>query len=196
MKFCALLYSLRSLVIHQQAKLPFRLSALFRQRSIFPGSLPPSIVDAKELNFRVRYGYGWNLLAITTGFRGFTLKTKQCKNYSPENSSLKNLTLVKPSTYQYQSATCVTALPPLTYQPFSLYGVLPDYSVGNLILRGASRLDAFSVYPVRTQLPSHAVGTTTGAPVVRPSRSSRTKDSSFQISCAHDRQGPNCLTTF
>ena len=28
---------------------------------------------------------------------------------------------------------------------------------------------------------------TTGAPAVRPSRSSRTKDSSPQISCAHDR---------
>ena len=78
-------------------------------------------------------------------------------------------------------------LPPLTYQPRSLQGVLPDYSVGDLILGGASRLDAFSVYPVRTSLPSCAVGTTTGAPVVRPSRSSRTKDSFLQISCARDR---------
>ena len=41
-------------------------------------------------------------------------------------------------------------LPPLTYQPRSLQGVLPDFSVGDLILGGASRLDAFSVYPVRT----------------------------------------------
>ena len=59
--------------------------------------------------------------------------------------------------------------------------------MGDLILGGASRLDAFSVYPVRTQLPSYAVGTTTGAPEVRPSRSSRTKDSFLQISCARDR---------
>ena len=36
------------------------------------------------------------------------------------------------------------------YQPYSLYGVLPDFSVGYLILRLASRLDAFSVYPIRT----------------------------------------------
>ena len=42
--------------------------ALFRQRSIFPGSCPPSIVDAKELNYRVRYGNGWDLLAMTTGY--------------------------------------------------------------------------------------------------------------------------------
>ena len=41
----------------------------FRQLSIFPGSHPPSIFNVKELNFRVRYGYGWFLFAIVTGFR-------------------------------------------------------------------------------------------------------------------------------
>jgi len=60
-------------------------------------------------------------------------------------------------------------------------------AVGSLILEGASRLDAFSAYPVRTWLPSCATGVTTGAPAVRPSRSSRTKDSSPQTSCARDR---------
>jgi hypothetical protein len=59
--------------------------------------------------------------------------------------------------------------------------------MGNLILRGASRLDAFSAYPVRTWLPSDASGDTTGTPAVRPSRSSRTKDSSSQISYARGR---------
>ena len=61
-----------------------------------------------------------------------------------------------------------------------------NFRLGSLILREASRLDAFSVYPVRTWLPGHAVGTATGTPLVRPSRSSRTKDSSSQTSCAHD----------
>ena len=56
--------------------------------------------------------------------------------------------------------------------------------MGYLILRGASRLDAFSVYPFRTWLPCRAAGTTTGTPVVRPARSSRTKASSSQISSA------------
>ena len=56
--------------------------------------------------------------------------------------------------------------------------------MGYLILRGASRLDAFSVYPVRTQLLGHALDRTTDTPEVRPSRSSRTKDSSSQISYA------------
>ena len=56
--------------------------------------------------------------------------------------------------------------------------------MGYLILRGASRLDAFSVYPFRSWLPGHGFGKPTGPPAVRPSRSSRTKDSSSQISSA------------
>ena len=57
--------------------------------------------------------------------------------------------------------------------------------MGYLILRGASRLDAFSVYPFRTWLLCHASGDATDTPAVRPPRSSRTKGSSSQISCAH-----------
>src|SRR5512135_2873158 len=43
---------------------------------------------------------------------------------------------------------------------------------GYLVLRPASRLDAFSGYPFRTWLPGYALGRTTGAPEVRPTRSS------------------------
>ena len=75
-------------------------------------------------------------------------------------------------------------LPPFTYLPRRLQGVLLTYVMGYLILRGASRLDAFSVYPVPTWLPGYAFGNATGAPEVSPSRSSRTKDSSFQTSYA------------
>ena len=59
------------------------------------------------------------------------------------------------------------------------------FRMGYLISGGASRLDAFSVYPFRTWLPGHELGCSTGTPAVRPSRSSRTKDSSLQISYAH-----------
>ena len=59
-----------------------------------------------------------------------------------------------------------------------------SFRMGYLILGGASRLDAFSVYPFRTWLPGYAIGMTAGAPVVRPARSSRTKASSPQISSA------------
>jgi len=48
-----------------------------------------------------------------------------------------------------------------------------------------SHLDAFSGYPFRTWLPGGAPGGTTGTPAVRPSRSSRTRDSAPQVSCAH-----------
>ena len=58
------------------------------------------------------------------------------------------------------------------------------FRMGYLILRGASRLDAFSVYPFQTWLLGHALGSTTDTPEVRPTRSSRTKVSSSQISCA------------
>ena len=64
------------------------------------------------------------------------------------------------------------------------YQVVP---VGYLILKHVSRLDAFSVYHSRTRLLGYAIGMTTDAPLVRPTRSSRTKVSPSQISCAHDR---------
>jgi hypothetical protein len=59
--------------------------------------------------------------------------------------------------------------------------------LGDLILGWASRLDAFSGYPFRTSLPSYAPGGTARSQEVRPSRSSRTRDGSPQVSCAHIR---------
>ena len=58
---------------------------------------------------------------------------------------------------------------------------------GDLVSRWVSRLDAFSGYPVRTWLPGGAAGATTGPPEVRPSRSSRTRDRSSQVSFTHGR---------
>ena len=62
----------------------FHSYLLFRQLSTLPGSRPPSTIDVKELNFRVRHGNGWILLAIVTGFsfllKVCTLKTKQYIN--------------------------------------------------------------------------------------------------------------------
>ncbi len=48
------------------------LSKKNRRRSTLPHSLPCSTIDAKELNFRVRDGYGCGLFAITTGYTGRT----------------------------------------------------------------------------------------------------------------------------
>src|SRR5215213_1879142 len=62
----------------------------------------------------------------------------------------------------------------------------PVNPVGSLILRPASRLDAFSAYPFRSWLLGTAPGGTTDTPADRPPRSSRTRGSSSQVSCAHD----------
>ena len=78
-------------------------------------------------------------------------------------------------------------LTPPAYRTGRLPVPLLPLGMRDFVSGGVSRLDAFSVYLVRTELPSYALGRTTGAPEVRPSRSSRTKDSSLQISYAHGR---------
>ena len=63
----------------------------------------------------------------------------------------------------------------------------PTALQGGLISGRASRLDAFSAYPVRTRLPGRAPGGATGTPLVRPTRSSRTKVRAPQASNARNR---------
>src|SRR5262249_8062104 len=58
---------------------------------------------------------------------------------------------------------------------------------GNLVLEGASRLDAFSAYPVPTWLPGDAPSGTAGTPEVGPPQSSRTRGDAPQVSYAHGR---------
>ena len=74
----------------------------------------------------------------------------------------------------------------LRFQRRPIYLLVFQGSQGTLFLWWVSRLDAFSVYPVRTSLPSCALGRTTVAPVVRPFRSSRTRNSATHDSFAHD----------
>ena len=53
----------------RQEKSPDRLvEAYVLALPIFPGSHPPSIVGANELNFCVRDGNRWTLIAINTNF--------------------------------------------------------------------------------------------------------------------------------
>ncbi len=58
--------------------------------------------------------------------------------------------LVKPSTDSYPSAPHIAVLPHRTDLPRLLQGVLLHCWMGYVILRGASRLDAFSAYPFPT----------------------------------------------
>ena len=84
----------------------------------------------------------------------------------------------------------LSALPHVHVRPIDLV-VFQEPSLlkgaGDLVLRGVSRLDAFSVYPGRTWLPSAATSVTTGTPEVRPSQSSRTREKAAQVSYAHNR---------
>ena len=58
---------------------------------------------------------------------------------------------------------------------------------GNLVSEGASRLDAFSAYPVPTWLPGGAPSGTAGTPAVGPPQSSRTRGDPSQVSYTHGR---------
>ena len=146
-----------------------------------------STVDSQPHRVRLPFSYYLSLARFPLFCQG---------SYSFLNSLFLLISEIKPSTYQYRLAQCIAALTPPTYQTRCLQVVLLPYDMGYLILRRVSRLDAFSVYLIRTSLSCRAAGATTGAQSVRSSRSSRTRDKSSQISYAHDGQGPNCLTTF
>ena len=115
----------------------------------------------------------------------YTLKTTHC--YIPYHPFL--LPLPKPTWLSPRpiSNSQLHMLPCFHLCPIYLVVFKGSYylRMGYLILRGASRLDAFSVYPFPTWLLCHRLDSLTDTPEVSPSRSSRTKDSSSQISYAH-----------
>ena len=101
------------------------------------------------------------------------------KNYIAKVRNINSLgTLVVFSSMRHRTYT-------YTLSTRSSFGILTSLRLGNLILEPAWRLDAFSAYPTRAQLPDSAVDTTIGSPEARHSRSSRTRECIPQISCAH-----------
>ena len=89
---------------------------------------------------------------------------------------------------RYRSAAAVTrrALP--ARSPGRLPGAFTALvAVGDLVLKRASRLVAFSAYPFPTWLPGDALSRTAGTPEVSPSQSSRTRDGPSQVSHTHGR---------
>ncbi len=73
------------------------------------------------------------------------------------------------------------------HRPGRLPGAFVARATGNLVLEGASRLDAFSAYPFPTWLPGDAPSGTAGTPEVGPPQSSRTRGDAPQVSYAHGR---------
>ena len=88
-------------------------------------------------------------------------------------------------SFRVISTARLRTLPPVHLPPIDV--VVCNDPNGDLILRLASCLDAFSTYPYPTRLPGRAPGGTTGWPEVGPTRSSRTSVRSPQISSAHNR---------
>ena len=155
------------------------------QRPTLPGVFTPSTIGAGGLNDGVRNGNRCGPSAIITRPSGLLVSGFLPETPCPLKTSSKPEARPRPIR--------ICPLHPsrdFHARPIDLIFSEGSYhlsGVGNLISRGASRLDAFSAYPVPTWLPSGAPGGTTGPPAVGPSRSSRTRDSSSQISRARDR---------
>ncbi len=140
--------------------------------------------------------------SAVTGRRSNQL-SHRAKRYIPSKLHTEFLLLLsfilQEITFSYLSLTITFWLSPRPISNSQLHALLhfhlcPIYLVvfkgsyylrmGYLILRGASRLDAFSVYPVPAWLLCHEPDGSTDTPEASPPRSSRTKGSSSQISYA------------
>ena len=155
-----------------------------RRRPTLPGRLHPSTIGAGGLNFRVRNGNGCDSAAITTETSALQRTQLRPRELHSEHEHLRSEPSPRPiSTGRLNTLLCVHLRPINVMVCHGPYLVDP---VGNLILERASYLDAFSTYPFRRSLTSSALGRTTGTRELRPSRSSRTRDSLPQISYGCD----------
>ena len=177
------------------------MNSFYLKRRLSTLPLLRSTIDVVGLNFSVRNGKRWIPNAITTliPFKMFD----SGQRYSFSNLRFVSISTntadisILPSGNRKSRAISTTRL--RHYCPYTCSLSTSQSTTtleGDLILRLASYLDAFSTYPIQTQIPGGAPGGTTGKPEVCPTRSSRTSVRATQISCAHDRQRPNCLTTF
>ena len=193
-------------------KAPASTGAFFdRQLPTLPGRRQPSTIGLCVLNYCVRNGNRWNHAGIVTEcVRKHSCSLKTIQKKVTEHLSPSRITYYLSGQrlffrrLPYKSSPRPISTGPL--HPLQGFHSQPIYLVvfegpycfhmRNFISGWVSRLDAFSVYPFRTQLPGSTAGAITGTPSVRPLRSSRTKSRSLHVSCARDGYGPNCLTTF
>ncbi len=157
------------------------LQSEIRRRPTLPGGLPPSTIGAGGLNFRVRNGNGCDPSAIATEISCHS--GDAVGRPLPEDSIASTHIIVNPSPRPISTGRLHT-LPCFHLRPINVvvyHGPYQVNPVGNLILERASHLDAFSAYPFRRSLTSSAFGKTTGTQELRPSRSSRTRDSLPQV---------------
>ena len=158
----------------------------FKNGGYLLSHLAGSTIDVVRLNFSVRNGKRWNPDPITTLVSFFSFcfflfyfidqpeKEKKISKSKPFHKKAFGLLVLLGFTSLFYTCNLSTSSSSTTLN-------------GNLFLKSASRLDAFSAYPYRTWLLSHAPGGTSHKPAVRPARSSRTSASTPQISYAHNR---------
>ena len=154
-----------------------------RRRPTLPGTIVPSTIGAGGLNFRVRNGNGCDPSAMATEIccqsevRQHLARPSRTSQRARTKSKRKNPSPRPISTGQ------LNVLPRVHFRPINVvvyHGPYQVDPVGRFISKEASHLDAFSGYPFRRSLTSHALGMTTGTRELRPSRSSRTRDSFSQ----------------
>src|SRR4051795_7650551 len=118
-----------------------------RRRPTLPRSVPRSTIGAERLSFRVRNGTGRFPLAIAAvTLSSFGLPTVSREPHSGRVASLW-------SSPRPISTGQLHALPHFHFRPINPLVWRGPYQVdpvGDLILKRASRLDAFSGYPFRT----------------------------------------------
>ena len=148
------------------------LTSLFGMgRGISPSLWPPNCQRARFPSHEgVQRASG--VVAVTARHLQNSIATQTCSKSRPRAISTGQL-----------NALLRLHRPPINVVVF--HGPYSLEVMGNLISRWASRLDAFSGYPIQTWLISSALGRTTDTPEVRSSRSSRTRDDSSQVPNAH-----------
>jgi hypothetical protein len=124
---------------------------LNRRRPTLPGPCEPSTIGAVGLNFSVRNGKRCFPHAKATGNLREIPAAPQ--NRTAHHMCNSRRSKIKPSSPRAISTSLLHALPRVQIWPINLVVSQGSYSLkgmGELILRLASRLDAFSGYPIRT----------------------------------------------
>ena len=114
------------------------------RRPTLPGGFPPSTIGAERLNGSVRNGKRCFPLAIATKL----VETKPRWGLKTARGPKEKY----PSRPRRISTGLLRALPRFHSRPINLVVYQASYSLkgmGELISRSASRLDAFSGYPIR-----------------------------------------------
>ncbi len=150
------------------------------RRPTLPGTHVPSTIGAGGLNFCVRDGNRCDSSAMATRSCCQVMSGEPKGSAATQRLHSEHEQVCTDPSPRPISTGQLNVLLRLHFRPINVVFCHRPYQVnpvGRFILDEASRLDAFSGYPVRRSPTSRALGRTTGTRELRPSRSSRTRDS-------------------